>query len=302
MQLDAAIDQFLKAKRRENRTQATLDTYEYNLFHFAKAMPECGDTADLDHFTVNTYIDRLMEGGTLQDVTIATRVRHLRAFTRWCVGMELTRSDPFAGGRMAKAKVPDFERKDVETITPDNFRRLLGECDTSRDVGRRDKAMYMFLLDTGVRVGELVGLKVEDVDLKMGLAKVVGKGRKWRTVFFGPETAVALSRYLSRRPARRESDYLFSGQRGQDRLTGGGVRQRMTKLGKAAGCTQTIHPHLFRHTMATEALRNGMSPAEVQRILGHADITTTIKNYTHLVTEDLRSAHEAHSPMSRFVR
>ena len=125
--------------------------------------------------------------------------------------------------------------------------------------------------------------------------------RKWRTVFFSPQTAVVLQRYIQRQPAiERESEVVFCGWRGRP-LTTFGVHEMLASRAKKAGVKSRVNPHTFRHTFATNYLRMGGDASSLQRILGHSDISTTIRNYAHLVDEDLSKAHDQFSPMSRVL-
>lgn len=191
----------------------------------------------------------------------------------------------------------------VDIIPDSDFRSLLGTCnDRSLNRNRRDEAILMFLFDTGVRVGELSNLRKDDLDMKRRTARVVGKGRKWRTVFFSPQTAVTLQRYLQRQTAvERKSEVVFCGWRGRP-LTTYGVHQMLALRAERAGVVSRVNPHAFRHTFATNFLRMGGDASSLQRILGHSDISTTIRNYAHLVDEDLSKAHDQFSPMSRVLR
>lgn len=301
MQIDRAIEYFLSAKKGDGARPATIRTYDQHLRRFVDAMPEVGDTDDLDVPTIRSYILKLQDDHRIKPVSRASRVVHLKAFCNWLEREELIKSSPFARGRV---KVPAFERKNVATITDEEFRALLAACDTRLPVGRRDTALLMFLMDTGVRVGELVGLNIEDVNFTQRTAQLRHtKGKRERTVFFSPYTATALTRYLGR--TKGEEGPLFGPVRskGYIRLEANAVNQRLRILATKAGLDpQRVHPHAFRHTMATNYLREGGDPASLQAILGHADVSTTVKNYVHLVTGDLSKKHDQFSSMGRLMR
>jgi len=290
MELDRAIDYFIVTKRTENRTKATIDWYSNALFRFVKRMPGVLTVEEIDAFTIRDYIALMQGDPALRDISVNKNVRAIRAFCRWLVKEDLLRADPFD-----RVTVPDFEHRDVDTLADGDFRALLAACDRQTEKGKRDEAILMFLFDTGVRVGELVALKTDDLDLVARQARVVGKGRKWRVAFFSPQTALALQRYLAR---RRKGEWVFTGWKNRP-LTVYGVNQIMRRLGMKAGITNRHNPHTFRHTYATNYLRNGGDPASLQRILGHSDISTTIRNYAHYVTKDLAEAHDRYSVMSR---
>lgn len=299
MQLDRAIDLYLQSKRAEGKTEATIRTYTDHLFRFAKDMPEIEEVSDIDKYSLQGYIAKLQARPTLKAVSVNSRVRSLRGFCSWLYEEELLRSNPFRTER-GRLKMPKFEQEVPETLSDIDFRKLLATCDRSTNRGRRDEAILMFLFDTGVRVGELVNIQRERLDTRNRRAVVMGKGRKERNVFFSPQTAVALTRYLTRMGDRAwvESEWVFMGWRGR-RMTTYGVNQMLDRRAKEAGVTARCNPHTFRHTFATNYLRMGGDPATLQRILGHSDISTTVRIYTHLVGDDLAKAHDQFSPMQR---
>jgi integrase/recombinase XerD len=301
MQLDRAIDYFLAAKDAEGLSAQTTKTYAQHLYRFARNMLEVGEAEDIDKFTVTGYIAKMQADEHMKPVSVNTQTRSLRVFCKWLEDEGLINVSPFRAAKNP-VKMPRFEKRPIDIISDDDFRALLRSCDdrsSARD--RRDTAILMFLFDTGVRVGELVALKKDDLDMKARKARVVGKGRKWRTVFFSPQTAVALQRHLQRLQARdKQSPLVFCGWAGRQFSTYG-VNHMIAKRAERAGVKSRVNPHTFRHTFATNYLRMGGDASSLQRILGHSDISTTIRNYAHLVDEDLSKAHDQFSPMARVL-
>lgn len=299
VQLDRAIEYFLAAKDAEGLSKATTKTYAQHLYRFARTMPEVGEAEDIDKFTVTGYIAKMQ--GTMRPVSVNTQTRSLRVFCKWLQDEGLINVSPFLATKNP-VKMPRFEKRPVDIIPDADFRALLKTCE-DRSIGRnrRDEAILMFLFDTGVRVGELVSLQKDDIDFKRRTARVVGKGRKWRSVFFSPQTAIALQRYIQRQTAtERLSVFVFCGWRGRP-LTTFGVHQMLAGRAEEAGVTSRVNPHTFRHTFATNFLRMGGDVSSLQRILGHSDVSTTIRNYAHLVDDDLSKAHDQFSPMARVM-
>jgi integrase/recombinase XerD len=175
---------------------------------------------------------------------------------------------------------------------------LLGQPDPATLLGLRDKAMLEMLYATGLRVSELVGLKLQDINLERGYLVVMGKGSKERVVPMGEIAMAAISRYLtSGRPALlkgRDADHLFISSR-----RGGISRQmfwmRIKHYAGKAGISGTISPHTLRHSFATHMLDNGADLRAVQAMLGHSDISTT-QIYTHVSRERLKKVHEKYHP------
>ena len=300
VQLDRAIDFFLVAKKAEGRADQTISTYAQALYHFAKAMPEVGEAEDIDRNVARAYIAKLQEL-EWADRTITSRITHMRTFCNWMVAEGIVRTSPFGRG---KVPIPTFHRKDMQTITDDEFRSLLAVCDARTATGRRDIAMLMFLMDTGVRVSEAVGLSLSDVNLPQRTAQLRRtKSRRERTIFFSVDTALALTRYVGRRKKQDGPLFIALRNRGFESLTPAAFRLRLDTLAKKASLDpRRVHPHAFRHSMATNYLREGGDPASLQAMLGHADVSTTVRNYAHLVTADLQKKHDQFNSMERITR
>ncbi len=162
---------------------------------------------------------------------------------------------------------PPVNAKPVPVLTDDELERLIKATAGKDFRHRRDEAMIRLLLDCGIRVSELCGLDVDDVNLDHGMAMVTGKGRKTRPVYFSARTAQALDRYKRLRSKHRMAhlDAFFLTQRGA--LSADGARERMKVLGAAAGI-EDLHPHRFRHTFAHDFLMNGGQERDLKRLAG----------------------------------
>jgi integrase/recombinase XerD len=175
---------------------------------------------------------------------------------------------------------------------------LLAQPDISTPIGLRDKAMLELLYATGLRVSELVGLKLSDINLERGFLVVMGKGSKERAVPMGESAVGALHAYLNGgRPSLlkgRESNFLFISSR-RRRITRQMFWGRIKLHARKAGILQNISPHTLRHSFATHLLDNGADLRVVQAMLGHSDISTT-QIYTHVSRERLRKIHEKYHP------
>jgi len=199
------------------------------------------------------------------DKAPATRAKCYRSaqqLFKWLIDEGETQVNP-----MDRMKPPKVPTKPVPIITDDELTRLLRSCAGVSFENRRDTAMMRLLLDTGMRASELIGLRVEDVDLSLGLARVTGKGGHERVAPFGPKTSEAVRRYLrARTRAGRGSDGpLWLGKKGP--LTDSGLRQLLERRGKDAG-VEGLHPHRFRHTLAHRWLSAGGQETDLMRIAG----------------------------------
>jgi len=175
---------------------------------------------------------------------------------------------------------------------------LLAQPDTATPLGLRDRAMIEVLYASGLRVSELVGLKLAEVSFDMGVVRVMGKGSKERLVPLGEEALALLGRFLREaRPgllAARTSDYIFVTARGEP-MTRQAFWHLIRKRAAQAIPGKHLSPHTLRHAFATHLLNHGADLRVVQLLLGHADISTT-QIYTHVARERLKSLHQKHHP------
>jgi integrase/recombinase XerC len=176
-----------------------------------------------------------------------------------------------------------------------DVRQVLDGPDAT-DLSDRDRAICELLYATGIRVSELAGMRIGDVDLPQLTVRVMGKGRKERLVPMGRSAAAALEAWMQARGGD-ERDALFLNRRG-GRLTARSVRRVVTKALQSAGLAGAGSPHTFRHSFATHLLDHGADLRVVQELLGHASVATT-QRYTHVSAERLRSAYEAAHPHGR---
>jgi site-specific recombinase XerD len=214
---------------------------------------------------------------------------HLRTLFRWIVAEGGLEASP-----MERIPVPIARADQVAPFTPGQVNALLAASKRSRNP-RRDEAILLFLLDTGVRASELCGLRLADVDIAGRRATVLGKGHKRRFVSFQRTTARTLWQYLNE-DERDESDPLFQSGRGEP-LTRSGLLQLFERLGKSARIA-TAHPHRLRHTFAVEFLRAGGNVFTLQQMLGHTSLHMT-NRYVALAQADIENQHRQFSPVER---
>ena len=223
----------------------------------------------------------------------ARRVSSLKRFYRYCLRERLIDADPTLRLDPPK-RVPRFPK----TLSETDVEALLAAPDAATPLGQRDRAMLEALYATGLRVSELVGLKLFEVDLQAGVVRVFGKGSKERLVPLGEEAVSSLRGYLSSSRkillGKRSSDALFVTGRG-----GGMTRQAFWHLIRRYGARaipgKKLSPHVLRHAFATHLINHGADLRVVQLLLGHADISTT-QIYTHVARERLKQLHAKHHP------
>jgi len=218
----------------------------------------------------------------------------LRAFFNWCVAEEFVAQSPLLKIRIANPKL-----KVIQPYSPQEIAKLLAVCEydyqhNARFLGSRNKAIVLMLLDTGLRVSELAGIKVEEVDTEKGWIKVRGKGAKERVVRIGTTVQKALWRYLAHRGDNPRPDLWLT----EERLpcASAGIQIMIRRLKERAGVTSKGTCHRFRHTFALNFLRADRNPFNLQYLLGHSDLTM-VRHYTAtLGMEDALDAHVKASP------
>ena len=225
--------------------------------------------------------------------SMARKLASLRTFFNYCMKQGLIETNP--AKEVATPKIP---KRVPKFLTVDEVFALLDSAGDEGALGVRDRAILELLYASGLRVSELVGLNLEDLDLKSHTVRVMGKGRKERIVPVGEKACVALSTYLTKRP-------LLTGERGQEkayfvnrhggRLTARSIERLIAKYMRRCGVQKTITPHVLRHTFATHLLGAGADMRGIQELLGHSSLSTTQK-YTHVGIENLMKAYDQSHP------
>ncbi len=225
--------------------------------------------------------------------TVSRHLVTLRVFFRFALAEDWIREDP-----TLNLESPRVWKKLPGYLTPEQVERLLAAPDLATPLGIRDLAMLEVLYSTGLRVSELVSLRLNELDMSMGCARCIGKGNKERLVPVGRKALAAVRRYLAEtRPALlrgRTSPFLFLSRRGS-KLSRVGFWKMLKAYGRRAGLPPGLSPHKLRHSFATHLLERGADLRSVQLMLGHADISTT-QIYTHVTQERLRKIYKEHHP------
>jgi integrase/recombinase XerD len=238
------------------------------------------------------YIAARVEGGVRPRST-ARQLSSIRRFFRHQVAQGRLTDDP-----SARIDMPRLGRPLPKSLTEGEVERLLNAPPTDKPLGIRDRAMLEVLYSSGLRVTELVNLRLDQMNLRQGLVRVVGKGDRERLVPLGEEAQAWLERHM--REARPEllrgrvSDYLFPTARG-DTMTRQAFWHLIKRYAAAAEITTRLSPHTLRHAFATHLLNHGADLRAVQMLLGHSDLSTT-QIYTHVARERLKQVHADHHP------
>ena len=295
---DAAVEQFLRYLAVERVASAhTLRSYRTDLADCAAflASRRLGTLVDADARTLRAYLAALHERG-LARTSIARRLAALRSFFRFLMRRGRARANP--AREVATPKLP----KTLPAYLPiDESEALLRVAPPPAAANPRDRAILELLYGSGLRVSELTGLDVDDVDLEAGSVRVLGKGGKEREVPVGRYGREAIEAYLvASRPAfatGRGRGALFLNQRG-GRLSRQSCDRLVRAAARTAGIDRDVSCHTLRHSFATHLLEGGADVRVVQELLGHASVATT-QIYTLITREHLREVYEASHPRAR---
>lgn len=241
---------------------------------------------------ISEYLTERKRGG-LAASSIKLIVVALKIFFRFATAREFVAKDPTEALRL-----PRIERSLPETLNEIQVEQLLESVDTNARLGLRDRAMLELLYASGLRISELAGAKLENLDLENGVIRVTGKGNKTRLVPVGRKACAALTRYLEQeRPGLvrpKSGSEVFLSIRG-GRLTTVRIWQIVKAVARRSGLETNVYPHLLRHSFATHLLSNGADLRIIQEMLGHADISTT-QVYTHVDQQRLKAVHHKFHP------
>ena len=287
------LDEFITHLRVERGlAQNTIQAYSRDLVRFFMYLESRNLTPfEIARGFIRDYVGTL--SSRLSKRSQARNISAIKTFFRFLVSEGRMKENP---ARLMET--PRIPRKLPDILSLDEVMQLLVQPDITTPLGQRDRAMLELLYATGLRVSELVGLRVSDVKLEAGYVKTLGKGAKERLVPFGEKALQAVRAYLSYgRPALLKDGHpphLFLNFRGKP-LTRQGFWKIAGNHGRAAGIKKRIKPHGLRHSFASHLLEAGADLRSVQVMLGHVDITTT-QIYTHVTRGRLKELHEKCHP------
>ncbi len=283
------IDKFINyLKIEKNASHHTIINYKIDLKAFSSFLGEA-DINSVDHLALRRFLAEL-RGKNYSKRTIARKLASLRSFFRFLYREGHIKSNPVTAISSPKLdkKLPKF--LDVGKVT-----KLILSPDVKTESGLRDRAILETLYSCGIRVSELVGLDMDDVDFISGVIKVLGKGRKERMVPIGDMALDSIRKYAEGRGARaKDKKAVFLNSRGS-RLTDRSVRRVVDKYIHACSIEEKISPHSLRHSFATHLLDRGADLRSVQELLGHMNLSTT-QIYTHVTMERLKNVYDKAHP------
>jgi integrase/recombinase XerD len=273
----------------------TRESYERDLMRYFSFVKEQGITSwqAVDRFVVVKFISQL-QTEKKASTTIMRMVSSLRRFHQFLRQERYTDQDP-----MQHIDSPKKQQRLPQTLSIKEVELLIETPDITKPLGLRDRAILEVMYATGLRVSELIGLKLGNIHLKMGLLQTIGKGDKERIVPLGDYAIHWIERYLQEaRPLlikkNPEELFLFVNRNGTG-LSRQGIWKNLKQIVREAGINKVVTPHTLRHSFATHLLENGADLRTVQELLGHADISTT-QIYTHITKKRMTDVYKEYFP------
>lgn len=288
------LEEYLKyLKYQKNYSQETIDSYEEDLVEFFDFLGrEDIDVLKVEYENVRFYLMGLDEKKN-KATTISRKLSSLRGFYKYLVNKEYIKNNPFT-----LIKTPRKEKKLPRFFYYNELEEMFDSIDISNALGQRNRLILEVLYASGVRVSELVNIKVKDINDEE--IKVLGKGNKERITRIGDYAREVLDLYLSdgyKELNKKNSDYLFLNKDG-GQLTTRGVRYILDQVIKNTNVNKKISPHMLRHSFATHLLNEGCDILSVQELLGHESLTATAI-YTHVTTDRLKDVYFRTHPRAK---
>ena len=280
------INKFLSYLEVEkNYSPHTLLNYHVDLEEFSIFLGQVS-VQKVDYPTLRRFLAQLRTRN-LKPRSVARKLSSLRSFFRYLQREKIIFSNP-----AALVVTPKLDKPLPHFLSEQEAVKIIEAPPSDKISQFRDKSIFEVLYSTGIRVSELVGLDIEDVDFISNIIKVMGKGRKERLVPIGDKALEALQNYIDKRPLK--SDVLFLNKNGT-RLTSRSVCNIINKYVLKEAMNQHVTPHMFRHSFATHLLNHGADLRSVQELLGHVNLSTT-QIYTHLTTDKLKKVYDQAHP------
>ncbi|GCE05421.1 tyrosine-type recombinase/integrase [Dictyobacter aurantiacus] len=310
MKLSEVIEQFLVDCKIRGLTEQAIGFYRKRLTLFARSLEEEEKVVEIEQikiFHLRRFVQRLMETKagannpymvtqekTLSAFTVRGYVRSIKRLFGWCMEEDLLDTNP--ASRLVQPKAPEYI---VPTFTPEHIEKMLASCDQSTPEGFRNYVLLLVFLDTGMRLSELCGLKLSDIDSQFRYVKVFGKGRKEREIGLHPEVGKLIWKYIHkyRKVADPDEQTLFTGRYGEP-LKNRGVSNIIHNIKRECGFeNMRVSPHVFRHTFAKYYLKRGGEIFKLSREMGHSTVQITELYLKDFHSGEARQEHSTYSPI-----
>jgi integrase/recombinase XerD len=270
-------------------SQNTVKAYEVDLLAFMSWITDHTnlDIKNIKEDSINKYISYLFKT-KLKSSSVNRKISSIKSFYLFLIKKSIVATSP-----ISEVISPKQEKYLPSSMSEDEVDKLLNSPDSNIKIEKRDKAMIEMLYATGMRISELVNLKITDVDMQRCVVKVLGKGSKERLIPFGEEAYEALNNYLSDRDESSSKEVFLSNRK--TKISRVAFWHRIKLYLVRENLKQTISPHTLRHAFATHLLNRGADLRSVQLLLGHSDLSTT-QIYTHIAKQRLSDVLKKHHP------
>ena len=270
-------------------SQNTVKAYEVDLLAFISWVTDNTNTdvKNIKEDNINKYISYLFKT-KLKSSSVNRKISSIKSFYLFLIKKNIINTSP-----ISEVISPKQEKYLPSSMSEDEVDKLLNSPDSNIKIEKRDKAMIEMLYATGMRISELVNLKITDVDMQRCVVKVLGKGSKERLIPFGEEAYEALNNYLSDRDESSSKEVFLSNRK--TKISRVAFWHRIKLYLVRENLKQTISPHTLRHAFATHLLNRGADLRSVQLLLGHSDLSTT-QIYTHIAKQRLSDVLKKHHP------
>jgi len=282
------VDRFLQYLQIEKGLAGnTIESYRHDLAMYCEHLGRM-DVVKAQPADVSKFL-KFLYGRKLKPRSATRAFAAVRGLHKFLILERATTENP-----TANVDQPRWWKPLPNVLVLEEVDKLLAAPDTATTKGLRDRAMLEVLYATGLRVSELIGLRLDGVNTEIGFVRCMGKGSKERIVPLGESAASAVVAYLQARQVRKPTNYLFLNSRG-DKLSRMGFWKILKAYGLRAGIKKTLTPHVLRHSFATHLLERGADLRAVQTMLGHSNISTT-EIYTHVMRERLKEIYKSYHP------
>ena len=291
--IDSALKGFEDQLIAQGDEYNTVQSYRYDMVQFSRYFQRQNtDIVSVSTKVLRNYLQELFDLG-LQPTSINRKISTLKVFFRYLYTNHDIIVDPAADLELLKTG-----RRLPEILSVEDIKNLIESADEKTPIGLRDRAALELLYGAGLRISELLGLQIRDIDLQSRWLKITGKGNKQRIVPFGKAAVRAIENFLSNGrhilAKDRSAPFLIINARGR-RMSRMGFTKILSKYRIKSGIRKRITPHMLRHSFATHLLEAGADLRVVQELLGHVDISTT-QIYTHVDREYLKEIHRLYHP------
>lgn len=287
------LENYLKYLRyNKNYSENTIISYQTDILEYLSYLErENLSVYDVKYSDIRFLLD-YYDKANLKNYSIRRKISSLKGFYKY-----LSREGKVLDNPFSYVTLPKKEKKLPQYLNYNEMIEIFDTIDTSTLLGLRNRLIMELLYATGIRVSELINIKIKDIDINNRSITVMGKGDKTRIVFFNKITKKLLNKYLLESQEFRKVDYLIINGHGK-KITSRGIQVIINKVIKETSIIKCVHPHMIRHTFATHLLNNGCDLLTVQELLGHESISTT-GIYTHVTRDHIKDVYYHTHPRSK---